>query len=249
MSTPVVPAISPDDVPARLQAIEAATDRLLATVESLPDAAFGEPSVLPGWTRAHVLSHLALNAEGLGGALSALAAGESTPIYTSPEDRDADIDALAAGDPGTVRERLRSGVLAFAGAVRQLPPDAWQGTLDRLPGGPSLPATETLAMRHREVEIHHADLDAGYAHADWPEPFVGAVLDAVSLDQAASGPFTLVATDLDRTWPVGDGDGPAVRGTGSALGWWLVGRGAGDALTTDAGRLPDLAPWRRSPRR
>ena len=104
-------------------------------------------------------------------------------------------------------------------------------------------------MRHREVEIHHADLDAGYAHADWPAPFVGDLLDVVARDQAGSGPFTAVATDLGRTWSVGEGDGPEVRGTGSALGWWLVGRGSGEGVTSDAGTLPELAPWRRTPRR
>ena len=90
-------------------------------------------------------------------------------------------------------------------------------------------------MRHREVEIHHADLGAGYAHADWPAPFVGDLLDVVARDQAGSGPFTAVATDLGRSWSVGEGDGPEVRGTGSALGWWLVGRGSGEGVTSDAG--------------
>src|SRR3954451_15483752 len=61
MSADVVPA----EVPERLQAVEAASDRLLATVEGLTVAGFAEPSVLPDWTRAHVVAHLALNAEGL----------------------------------------------------------------------------------------------------------------------------------------------------------------------------------------
>jgi len=245
MSAEVVPA----DVPARLQAVEAASDRLLATVEGLSDAGFAERSVLPDWTRAHVVAHLALNAEGLAAALSGLAAGEPRPIYASDEARDGDIDALAATDPELVRVRLHTGVVAFADAVRRMPMKSWSGTVDRLPGGPQLPAVETLHMRHREVEIHHADLDAGYSHTDWPAPFVGDLLDVVARDQSGSGPFTAVATDLGRPWSVGEGDGPEVRGTGSALGWWLVGRGAGEGLTSEAGTLPELAPWRRTPRR
>jgi maleylpyruvate isomerase len=245
MSAEVVPA----DVPARLQALEAASDRLLATVEGLTPGGFAEPSVLPDWTRAHVVAHLALNAEGLAAALSGLAAGEHRPIYASDEARDTDIDALAATDPELVRVRLHTAVVAFADAVRGVPTESWSGTVERLPDGPRLPALETLLMRHREVEIHHADLDAGYAHADWPAPFVGDLLDVVVRDQAGSGPFTAAATDLGRTWSVGEGDGPEVRGTGSALGWWLVGRGSGEGVTSDAGTLPELAPWRRTPRR
>ena len=245
MSAEVVPT----DVAARLQAVAAASDRLLATVEGLSVAGFAEPSVLPDWTRAHVVAHLALNAEGLAAALSGLAAGELRPIYASDEARDDDIDALAATDPELVRVRLHTSVVTFGEAVRRVPMESWSGTVDRLPGGPHLAALETLPMRHREVEIHHADLDAGYAHADWPAPFVGDLLDVVARDQSGSGPFLAVATDLGRTWPVGEGDGPEVRGTGSALGWWLVGRGSGEGLTSDAGTLPELAPWRRTPRR
>ena len=104
-------------------------------------------------------------------------------------------------------------------------------------------------MRHREVEIHHADLDAGYGCADWPDAFAVDVLDSVTVDQAAAGPFTVTATDLDRSWPVGGGGGPLVTGTAAAIGWWLVGRGGGTGLTCDAGPLPELGPWRRSPAR
>ena len=245
MSADLVPA----DVPARLQAVEAASDRLLATVEGLSDAGFEEPTVLPGWSRGHVVAHLALNAEGLAAALSGLESGSRRPIYASADARDADIDALAAAAPDMVRERLRSGVVTFADAVRHVSPESWSGTVDRLPDGPSLPALVTLPMRHREVEIHHADLGAGYAHTDWPAPFVGELLDVVTLDQAGSGPFTVEATDLGRSWSVGEGDGPTVRGAGSALGWWLVGRGDGEGLTTDAAGLPTLDAWRRSPNR
>jgi len=239
----------PADVPARLQAVEAASDRLLATVEGLSDTGFAEPTVLPGWSRGHVVAHLALNAEGLAAALSGLESGSPRPIYASAEARDADIDALAGAAPDMVRERLRSGVVTFADAVRRVSPESWSGTVDRLPDGPGLPALVTLPMRHREVEIHHADLGAGYAPTDWPAPFVGELLDVVTLDQAGSGPFTVEATDLGRSWSVGEGDGPVVRGAGSALGWWLVGRGDGEGLTTDAAGLPTLDAWRRSPNR
>ena len=235
-------------IPARLQAIEAATGRLLATVASMPDASFGQPTVLPDWSRAHVVAHLALNAEGMTGALSGLARGEPVPIYVSTERRDADIGELAALDPSTIRDRLQAGVVAFADAVRRVPGAGWSATVDRLPGGPTLAAPETLAMRHREVEIHHADLGAGYGHADWPEPFVRELLDAVTVDQATAGPFTVTASDLGSSWPVGAGNGPEVTGPGGAIGWWLVGRGT-DGVTSVSGRLPELLPWRRSPRR
>ncbi len=232
------------EIPARLQAIGAATDRLLATVESMPDESFREPSVLPDWSRAHVVAHLALNAEGLAGALSGLSDGHARPMYASNERRDAAVDELAEAEPASIGDRLRTGALAFADAVRRMPDAVWSSTFDRVPGGEALPATATVAMRHREVEIHHADLAAGYGPDRWPEPFVGELLDAVTVDLAGSGPFTVTATDLGCSWHVGGETGPEVSGTGAGLGWWLVGRGIGADLGCDAGELPTVGPWR-----
>ena len=93
-------------------------------------------------------------------------------------------------------------------------------------------------MRVREVEIHHADLDAGYAAADWPEGFRVVLLESMT-KRPYPAPFGVRPTDLDRTWRYGDGDGgPVVSGTSAALGWWLTGRGTGEGLTTDSGNSP-----------
>ena len=40
-------------------------DELLALVDRLPERDFAGPSLLAGWTRAHVAAHLVHNAEGL----------------------------------------------------------------------------------------------------------------------------------------------------------------------------------------
>ncbi|MEO3870681.1 maleylpyruvate isomerase N-terminal domain-containing protein [Nonomuraea sp. B12E4] len=42
--------------------LASATNRLLATAATLSDADIAAPSRLPGWTRGHVLSHVAQNA-------------------------------------------------------------------------------------------------------------------------------------------------------------------------------------------
>ncbi|WP_433476112.1 maleylpyruvate isomerase family mycothiol-dependent enzyme [Spirillospora sp. CA-142024] len=47
-----------------LAEIEAATRSLLATAARLDDADARAPSLLPGWTRGHVLTHVARNADG-----------------------------------------------------------------------------------------------------------------------------------------------------------------------------------------
>jgi len=97
-------------------------------------------------------------------------------------------------------------------------------------------------MRVREVEIHHADLGLDYTAADWSPDFVALLLDARM--EAYDGPlgFTAHATDLARSWTFGAG-GPTVSGVGSALAWWATGRGTGDGLTSDDGRVPRMEAW------
>ncbi|MBZ5740001.1 maleylpyruvate isomerase family mycothiol-dependent enzyme [Nocardioides mangrovi] len=215
-----------------------ATRRLVRTADGLPDDDYAAPSVCTGWSRAHVLAHLALNAEGLAGALTGIVDGERRPMYASEERRDGDIDELAAASPSALRTRLLAACTDLAEAWAALPADQQATTIDRIPGGRIFAAGAVPLMRVREVEIHHADLDAGYSRADWPADFAALLLDALA-QQDDGTPFTARATDLERSWTWGSG-GPTVSGTAADLGWWLTGRGAGDGLTSDSGALPRI---------
>jgi maleylpyruvate isomerase len=204
------------------------------------------PSLLPGWTRAHVVAHVALAGHALAGVLDGIVHGRPVAMYESDEQRDADIEELSTADASELRERLLASVTAFSDAVARMERHHWDGQILRLPQGPAWPAVTAVATRRREVEIHHADLGTPYSRADWPEDFQVELLDTSCVDQAAAGPFLVRATDLGRDWVVGDEGGPTVMGSGADLGWWLTGRGSGEGLTCDAGQLPALGPWRRA---
>jgi maleylpyruvate isomerase len=224
-----------------LDELAEATRRLVRTVDGMADGDYTEPSLLPDWTRGHVVAHLALNAEGLAGALRGLTEGRSVPMYASQEARDADIAALGTADPETIRGRLLGGVTDFTDAVAAVPEEAWDVSLDRTPGQRAFRARSVPLMRHREVEIHHADLGLAYTSADWPAAFSVRLIDSMvkhNLDE----PMTLHAVDLDRTWRVHEG-GPTVSGTASDLGWWVTGRGDGEGLRSDQGALPAMGAW------
>lgn len=109
MTPPVAPPL-----PIVLAELAAATDRLLATVDSMSADDFTAPSVLPGWSRAHVLAHLALNAKGLAGVLTTLGQEYPLPMYASGKRRDSDIDQLTAADPAHVADRLAVGASVLA---------------------------------------------------------------------------------------------------------------------------------------
>jgi maleylpyruvate isomerase len=216
-----------------------ATRRLIQTADGLDDAAYAEPSGLPDWTRGHVLAHLALNAEGLARALRGVVEGTRVTMYASNEARDADIDELGTAAPEVLRSRLLGGCTDFADAVAAVPADALDSTIDRVPGGRTFTVGDVPGMRLREVEIHHADLAAGYGPADWTPEFCAYVFDTIGPRLDASSSFSVAPSDLSGTWEYGAG-GPVVSGIASDIAWWLTGRGAGAGLTADGGDLPRI---------
>ncbi|HZC40516.1 MAG TPA: maleylpyruvate isomerase N-terminal domain-containing protein, partial [Streptosporangiaceae bacterium] len=81
------------EISSELAGIQHATGRLLDTIAGLTEAQARAPSLLPGWTRAHVLTHIARNADGLANLLRWARTGTQTPMYASAGARDADIEA------------------------------------------------------------------------------------------------------------------------------------------------------------
>lgn len=217
-------------------------------VDAFSDEEFGAPSLLPGWTRSHVVAHLALNGEALAGVLDGLARGERRAMYASDAHRNADIEGLAHAGPSELRNRLLAATTAFSDAVEALDPENRRATVLRLPEGPEWSAALLVPRRWSEVEIHHADLGAGYTAADWPLDFAEVLLDEVIADREQAGRFRVEATDLNETWVIGDDGGPVISGPAGLLGWWLSGRGHGEGLASTSETLPELGPWLRSGR-
>lgn len=219
--------------------IDRATQRVIATAGGLGDPA--APSLLPGWSRGHLLTHLARNADGMVNLLAWARTGVVTPMYPSREARVADIEAGAGRPLAELVADLRDSSDRFADAASSLPAEAWSVELEQ-PGGPA-PAALVPWRRLREVEVHHVDLGAGYAPADWPEAFSHRLLHEIAggLDGVSC---TLLPASLGHPILVGTGGGPAVSGPAHALAAWLAGRSAGDGLTVDPiGPLPTIPDW------
>lgn len=233
------------------EALVESSRRLVRTVDGLAEEDWRSPSGLPGWTRAHVVAHLVLNAEGLGAAVRGVLEGVPAPMYSSQEARDGDIEELAAREPAELRGRLMAATTELDDALAALPEDRQDTRIERVPGGRTFRAAAVPGMRLREVEIHHADLATGYARHDWSTDFAELLVEAMTKQRDAwSRPFTAHAIDTGRTWtftsPKGGAegaDGPTVSGTTADLAWWLTGRGDGEGLTSDDGELPRIEAW------
>ena len=150
--------------------IDYATQRLLDDARVVPEADLRAPSLLPGWTRAHVLAHVARNADAMRNLLIGARSGQDRAAYASAEARDADIERGAATSAKDLLADLADSSMALRAIARELPDQAWQVRVRVLDSVP-FPAAELLTRRLVEVELHHCDLRTSYSPADWPAAF------------------------------------------------------------------------------
>jgi len=219
--------------------------RLVRTVDGLHGDDWWAPSLLPGWTRGHVLSHLARNADGLLNLVRWARTGDETPMYTSREQRDADIESGARHPAAELVKDVRSTQVRLMDEMRALDESQWQRKIRWGRDDHEGYATAIPAMRRVEVEIHHVDLDLEYTLAHLPEEFVEDLLGRTARDYShrdGTPGFVLVGSDDEGRWQVGAG-GQEISGPPPALLGWLLGRTDGVGLHAE-GPLPTLEPWK-----
>jgi maleylpyruvate isomerase len=162
-----------DDVHAsRIAAVEDAFQRVLETVERMTVEDARGDSRLPGWTRGHVITHLARNADGNRNIVEgALANQERSQYPGGAEQRVSEIEAGAGRAPNVLIDDLRDSQGLLVAAWRQLPDEAWQCTGVWLTAG-RRPVDAGPRARRRELLVHLVDLDLGVHPEDLPEDFL-----------------------------------------------------------------------------
>ncbi|MFC5670854.1 maleylpyruvate isomerase family mycothiol-dependent enzyme [Streptomyces incanus] len=221
-----------------LASVHDATERLLLAVGALDNATVTQTSRLPGWTRGHVLAHIARNADALVNVL------EGRAMYVSSAAREADIERDASRPLDVQLADLREAAARFQ-RVGAAPAD-WSRTLE-LRGGVTDRAARVPFRRWVEVELHHVDLGIGYELEDLPEDFTEREIRFLRarFDGHQDVPTTRLTTSDGRSWTTGGGapgDPVEVEGPAADLLGWLSGRRDGSGLTVKVGTLPALPP-------
>lgn len=224
-----------------LERIERATRELLETARGFGEADVRAASLLPGWSRGHVLTHVARNADGGRRLLTWARTGVETPEYASPEVREAEIEAGAGRPAGVLAADVADSARRFAEEYRRLEAEDWTRIV-RWTRGQEHPAARAADARWTEVLVHHVDLAAGYTHDRWPGDFVEPMLErtVASFRRRPQVPaMRLRAGDGAPSYEIGGADGPLVEGSAHSLLAWLMGRTKGEGLSARGGALPE----------
>lgn len=163
---------------------------LLADADAaLESGSISADSLLPGWTRGHVLTHVARNADSYVRAFEAASRGEVCDRYPGGvEGRERDIAEGALRDPERIVADLRASIYRLEGAWAGADGSTWAGAT-RNNSGALERISDTVFLRWREVVVHHADLGLGYGIEDWPRLWVRLELDRQSMAWRATRPM------------------------------------------------------------
>jgi uncharacterized protein (TIGR03083 family) len=217
---------------------------LLTKEAEFDDEALGVPCALPGWTRRHLLAHLAANADALGNLMHWAATGEPTPMYSSPADRVAGIERGSRLHARELLAWLRHSSESLQDAMTRLRDEQWRAPVVTAQGRTVL-ATEVPWLRSREVFVHGVDLATGLSFADLPDGFLAALCDDVIAKRTTDpGPaLVLKATDTGQRWRLpGHGQPVALAGPLAEITAYLAGR-THRLTTADGAVAPSLPPW------
>lgn len=183
--------------------------RLLDTIATVTDETARRPSLLPGWTIGHVLSHVARNADSVVRRLDAASASMVVDQYEGgAAGRARQIDAGAGRSAAALIADVRDTADAVDRAFASVADDVWDRPV-RSVSGEETPAHTMVFSRWREVEVHHADLGLGYTLSSWPAGLVDRWLPALltTLPRRAD-PAELLA------WMLGRGAAPQLLSWG-----------------------------------
>ncbi|MDR0837908.1 MAG: maleylpyruvate isomerase family mycothiol-dependent enzyme [Propionibacteriaceae bacterium] len=147
-----------------------ATQRLLGDTIAWSDDDWQRPCRLPGWTRAHLGTHITRNADALREALERALAGELPSLYPSEERRIEDIERGSERSGLALQIDLDSTEDRLSTRFKELlappaPAEALNAPFALFPGCEVPVALMPLARLH-EVTVHHVDFDCGFEFRD-----------------------------------------------------------------------------------
>jgi maleylpyruvate isomerase len=218
-------------------------------LNELSDDELQGASLLPGWNRTHVVAHVGYNARAIARLVEWARTGVETPMYDSNGQRAEEIEYGATLRPDALRNLSAHAAIHLNVEWRDLPEEGWMREVTTIQGR-TVPVSETIWMRTREVWLHALDLDNGGRVEDFPADVTDLLLeDLVRVWRRKRSPDqpNIVLEPLDRSevYRVRDDDaaGIVARGSAAQLVAWGTGRGSRGVLLADGSMAPAAPPW------
>jgi maleylpyruvate isomerase len=207
-----------------LQGATAAHASLLQDLDGLDDDTARAASLLPHWTRGHVVTHLARNADSNTGISVAAQRGEVVDQYPGGADqRTRDIEAGSGRPAAELVGDLAVSIERLEAAWASTSEEVWSTGLGRSSSRREVSLAEWVFSRWRETEVHHSDLGLGFTWARWSAGFVREDLRRATMNYRAQAPMGMgelphialqlvpaerLAWLLGRHWPDGLHEAP-----------------------------------------
>nr|WP_232532624.1 maleylpyruvate isomerase family mycothiol-dependent enzyme [Nesterenkonia alkaliphila] len=190
----------------------------------LPDQELDGPSLLPGWTRRHLVAHVGYNARAITRLVQWANTGVETPMYSSPEARAAEIEFGATLPAHALRHLNDHAAISLNVEWRDTPEDAWNAVV-RTAQGREVPLSETVWMRTREVWLHAVDLNNGARFDQIPVQVLSGLLRDITAKWRRAGEGEDLRVEVVDAPELSFGEGTrTVRGDLSGVLAWAAGR-------------------------
>jgi maleylpyruvate isomerase len=239
--------LAPDTLRAELHK---AADVVTSLAAKLTDADVRGPSALPGWTRGHVLAHVAGISNAMARQLEYAARGETVELYDGGYDGRTKAIEMSAGHAleqhrADLDSALDRALRAFdaqdadaSGAGGWHAPISYRGGVV-LDGGFAL---------WRELVIHASDLNAGRGPETWSRPFCEHLFGFLAARVPADQKLVLQPLGLPPVTVGTGGRSTVISGMVTDIAAWLAGREPSlgslrASAAADSVDLPELLPW------
>lgn len=225
----------------QLATVAAGTAHFGVQLAALTDTELDGASLLPGWSRKHITSHIGYNAVALGRLMEWAMSGIEAPMYSSLQARDAEILSGARLPAPALRALVHDTAASLNDKWSRAPASSWQ-RLVRTIQGRQVHASTTVWLRAREVWIHAVDLDSEATFADIPAVVLRSLLDDVVGAWQTRHLGSGITLEVDGREPVHvDSSSPTlttVAGSLASVVQWATGRSSTeiDAATPEPPR-------------
>ncbi|MDR2974399.1 MAG: maleylpyruvate isomerase family mycothiol-dependent enzyme [Propionibacteriaceae bacterium] len=209
--------------------VTTATQRLLGDTIALSDRDWLAPTALPGWSRAHVATHLALHAKALGGMAGRIQATHE-PLEWHTSHSDSDLNAGARRPALAIQEDLDQSSTTLMAVLDAMDDTAWETPVHTSQG--DLNASFFIPDWLNQLIIHHIDLRLDYDFGGIDPTLVRTLLRWNLFRTAprfAHVQLHIVSDEgLDLT--VGQGRLATIRGNETSILAWITGRRDSSAI-------------------